>query len=138
MKVNKVVTSFLMDRGKVLILKRSGLVGTQQGKWAGVSGYLEGDSPLEHAYIELEEETRLLKDDVTLINEGDYLDIPDSQKEDIIWRVFPFVFEVKNPQKIVLDWEHDEMKWVSPSTVKDYETIPDLFLVLSSVLPGLL
>ncbi|ELK44964.1 translation initiation factor aIF-2B subunit alpha, partial [Haloferax sp. BAB-2207] len=38
-----VVTVFLRHDGRVLLTRRSDAVGTYQGRWAGVSGYVEGD-----------------------------------------------------------------------------------------------
>ena len=56
--VRSVATSFLTYRGKILVLKRSGKVGSYQGAWAGVSGYVEEDEqPLDTALKEVEEET---------------------------------------------------------------------------------
>ena len=41
MAERRVVTCFLMHQGKLLVLRRSAKVRTYQGKWAGVSGYIE-------------------------------------------------------------------------------------------------
>jgi 8-oxo-dGTP diphosphatase len=40
----KVVTCFLESNGAILILRRSELVGSYQGRWAGVSGYIEQEN----------------------------------------------------------------------------------------------
>ena len=37
----RVVTCFLESEGEILILYRSEQVGSYQGRWAGVSGYVE-------------------------------------------------------------------------------------------------
>ena len=58
--IRPVVTNFLRYRGKILLLQRSSKVRTHRGKWAGVSGYIEGDEdPAERAIIEIKEETRI-------------------------------------------------------------------------------
>ena len=137
MLIHKVVNSFLMHNGKLLILKRSQQVGTQRGKWSGVSGYLEESSALDQAYKEISEETGLQKADLTMQYAGDPIDIPDSQKDGVYWRVYPFLFIVTSPEKVVLDWEHDEMRWVDPSEVKNYDTVPDLCRVMKSVMSDL-
>ena len=54
----QVVTCFLRNRGDVLLLRRSQRVGSYQGKWGAVSGYVEG-TPEETAWREIEEETGL-------------------------------------------------------------------------------
>ena len=45
----EVVTAFLRARGKILIVRRSRKVGTYQGRWSGISGYLEDPTP--HAQV---------------------------------------------------------------------------------------
>ncbi len=133
MIINQVVTSFLWNDQKILILKRSQKVGSQRGKWAGVSGYLEDNEPLKQAYQEIFEETSLGENDIILMKEGSYLDFPSITSDTTIWRVFPFSFKVVNPDKIVLDWEHDEMKWIDPQRLKDYDIIRGMEEVLHRV-----
>ena len=41
LQTKQVVTSFIESENKILILRRSGRVGTYQGRWAAVSGYIE-------------------------------------------------------------------------------------------------
>ena len=62
----KIVTCFIEHNDKVLILRRSNKVGTYRGKWASVSGHIErGEDEHSRALIEIEEETKLKKSDVT-------------------------------------------------------------------------
>ncbi|MCD6467174.1 MAG: NUDIX domain-containing protein, partial [Methanomicrobia archaeon] len=65
-KISDVVTSFLSFDNKILILKRSEKVSTYKGKWAGISGYIEDETPLEAAQREIFEELGLKKEDITL------------------------------------------------------------------------
>jgi len=53
----------MVKRGEdVLILKRSQSVGSCRGKWAGVSGHIEGDEELsERALTEIEDDSPVLK-----------------------------------------------------------------------------
>ena len=45
-----VVTTFLQYEGRILLVQRSSRVGTYQGCWSAVSGYLEDAKPLlQHA-----------------------------------------------------------------------------------------
>jgi 8-oxo-dGTP diphosphatase len=129
----EVVTVFLSHGGKVLVLKRSGRVGTYQGRWAGVSGYLESPVPLDQAYTELEEEVGLGRDQVTLIKAGLPVEIVD-EREGRAWRVYPFLFAVRDPERIRLDWENTEMRWVHPSEISRLQTVPGLVDVLEQVL----
>ena len=47
----KIVTSFIKDDEKLLILKRSNKVKTMKGLWAGVSGIIENDEELSLIHI---------------------------------------------------------------------------------------
>ncbi len=132
--VVEVVTSFLLRDDNILILKRSQRVSTLRGKWAGISGYLEESTPLIQAYKEIREETGINKSDIDLLKEGVYIDVPDSIRDNHIWRVHPFLFRLRGSIKIALDWEHDEMRWIKPYELKNYDIVPDLDRALKTVL----
>ncbi len=134
-----VVTCFLLRRGEggdeLLLLRRSERVGTYRGRWAGVSGYLEARTPLEQAYREIEEETGLGRGDLRLLAQGEPLVVPD-ESIDTRWTVHPFLFEVLRPDRIRLDWEHTESRWVKPEEVPTLETVPGLAKALARVYGG--
>jgi 8-oxo-dGTP diphosphatase len=135
-----VVTCFLQRRGKdvdeVLLLRRSGRVGTYRGRWAGVSGYVEeGITPLEQAYREMEEEVGLGRGAVRLLTEGEPLIVVD-EAIDTRWTVHPFLFEMVQPDDVRLDWEHTESRWVRPEEVSGMDTVPGLAEALSRVYRG--
>ncbi len=127
-----VVTCFLEHDRKILILRRSQQVGTYQGRWAGVSGYLE-TSDEEQAYTEIVEETGLAKEDVQLLKKGEALEVVD-ESLNRKWIVHPFLFHVKAPQKIKIDWEHKEAKWINASEITRYQTVPGLAEALNRVI----
>lgn len=127
-----VVTCFLEHKGKILILRRSQKVGSYQGKWAGVSGYME-TSDTEQAYTEIKEETGLSKADVKLRTKGEPLPIID-EKLGRRWIVHPFLFHVNRPERIKIDWEHAESKWIKPVELIQYETVPGLKNTLERVM----
>ena len=53
MRSTDIVTSFIQDDSKFLILKRSDRVKTMRGLWSGISGIIEnGESPLSRAKTE--------------------------------------------------------------------------------------
>lgn len=125
MKETHVVTCFLMDpSGKLLLLRRSSRVGSYQGRWAGVSGYLEA-APEQQARTEIEEEVGLSRGDVSLEVTGEPLDVEDAAM-DRTWVIHPFRFTVHDPSKIRLDWEHTEFRWIDPSEMSSYPTVPGL------------
>lgn len=138
MKETHVVTSFLLRRRddgghEVLLLRRSQQVGTYQGCWAGISGYLERE-PIEQAYTEMAEEAGLGREDVRLLAVGEPLAVPD-EALDRLWVVHPFLLEVKAPEKIRLDWEHQECRWIEPQEMAQYPTVPGLKEALERVYP---
>lgn len=126
MEEKHVVTCFLEKEGRILILKRSSQVGTYQGRWGGVAGYIEeGLSPLQQALQEIREEAGLGEEDVELVREGETLDVVD-ERLGRRWIVHPFRFKVKRPEKIKTDWEHVEMAWIDPKDLPSYDTVPRL------------
>ena len=120
-----VVTCILMYKGKILLLKRSDLVSTYQGQWAGVSGYVEpGDEIEARAIIEIMEETGLHRDQFSLITRGNPIEFYDPA-EDRHWCVHPFLFSALTDD-IVVDWEHETFEWVDLERLGDYATVPKL------------
>lgn len=129
-----VVTCFLESGGKILLLRRSQQVGSYQGKWAGVSGYVESP-PDEQAVIEIREETRLDAGDIRLLKTGEPLVI-DDEELGTRWVVHPFLFHVNTPEKVKIDWEHKEYRWINPVDIDTYDTVPGLKNTLERVLPA--
>lgn len=136
-----VVTCFLLRTGpdghdEVLILRRSGRVGTYRGRWAGVSGYLEGAPSMaeEQARREVREETGLTAADVELLKAGRHFTFEDPDL-DTRWTVHPFLFRVRPRAAIAIDWEHTETRWVRPGTLGRYRTVPRLREALARVYP---
>ena len=127
----RVVTCFLESDGEVLILRRSRQVGSYQGKWAGVSGYIETTAD-EQALVEIEEETGLSQENLKLINKGEPLSIED-ERIGIKWVVHPYLFHIEDRGKIKIDWEHKETKWIKPEEIGNYQTVPKLKETLARV-----
>jgi len=114
-----VVTSVLMNRGRVLVLKRSDKVSTCQRMWAGVSGYIEpGEEPRQTAVKEIIEETAI--NDAKLVREGPLLTI---RQKNTIWVIHPFLFDSPTDQ-VTIDWEHTEYQWVLPSQTDQLVLVP--------------
>ena len=134
MLIRSVATSFLTYRGKILILKRSAKVGSYQGAWAGISGYIEeGEQPLDTALKEVEEETGLKIGREALLRVGETLPAYDKDR-DVLWLVHPFLFKAPT-NKIRLDWEHETYAWIKPKDIKQYKTVPRLSDALERVKP---
>jgi len=127
----KVVTCFLESEGEILILRRSGEVGSYRGSWAGVSGYIESSAD-EQALTEIEEETSLNRQDVAMIKRGETVAVED-EGLGIRWVVHPYLFRIEDRDKIRIDWEHKEARWIKPEDIDNYQTVPKLKEALSRV-----
>lgn len=129
----RVVTVFLMYEGSVLILRRSDKVRTMKHKWAGISGYIEGnENVLERAYKEISEETGFSSKEIELVKTAEPLEVPDKEL-DTLWIVHPHLFKTSR-MAVKLDWEHDQYRWIEPAEITSYDTVQMLKETLQSVL----
>lgn len=134
MRATRIVTSFIRDNGKLLILKRSDEVKSMKGLWAGISGIIEkNEEPLARAKIEIFEEVGITEDKISLIKATEEIRINSPQYKNHEWEIFPFLFEVNNP-KITLNWENSDFKWINIEELENYETVPSLQKVLFNLL----
>jgi 8-oxo-dGTP diphosphatase len=127
----EVVTAFLRDEaGRILILRRSPKVGSFQGRWAAVSGFLEEPTPVEQAITEIREETGIPRESLKLVAQ---VERPVYARDGgRVFTVHPFLFQVDRPT-VQLDWEHDECRWILPSELGSYPTVPKLDRVWQAV-----
>ena len=61
-----------------------------------------------------------------------FTDFNNNEKYD--WEVFAFLFKIVNKDKLNIDWEHSEYRWISPSEIVKYDTVPHLKEVVSKLL----
>jgi len=130
-----IVTSFIKDDGKILILQRSDKVKSMKCLWAGVSGIIEENdtTPLARAKTEILEETGIDEEEIELLKANERIKIKAAQYKNHEWSIFPFLFKTKNLE-IKLNWENSEFKWIKPNEIKNYETVPELEKILFSLL----
>src|SRR3990167_2754824 len=134
MRATKIVTSFIQDEQKLLILRRSNKVKTMKGLWAGISGIIEkNETPLTRAKIEIYEETGISEDKIRFIKAAEKLRVNSPQYENHECEIFPFLFEAKSPD-VKLNWENSEYTWITIDELKNYDTVPSLEKVLQNLL----
>ena len=125
----KVATCLLINKdGELLILKRSDKVRTYKGMWGGVAGYVEeNEEPYETAVKEIREEVGINEENISLIKQlgpVEFTDFYGGERYD--WIIFVFIFKVEKKAKINIDWEHLEYRWIPPSEIEKYNTVPHL------------
>ena len=131
MHKTKIVTTFLTNSDKILLLKRSQKVRSMKNLWAGISGIIEGDEkPVKRAKIEVYEEVGIEESDIQLIKQGDMILIESPQYDNHQWEVYPFLFSCNN-REIKLNWENSDSKWIDVNELSDYATVPNLDKVLT-------
>ena len=134
MRSTKIVTSFIRDDNKLLILKRSNKVKTMKDLWSGISGIIENNEvPLKRAKIEIFEEAGIVEDKIKLIKAAEEMRINSPQYKNHEWEIFPFLFEATNPT-INLNWENSDFRWIRVEELENYETVPSLQKVLFNLL----
>ena len=135
MNSTSIVTSFITNDQKILLLKRSNQVKSMKCLWAGISGIIEKDdeTPLSRAKIEIFEEVGIKEEELKLLKSIQQLSIVSAQYKNHEWNIFPFLFSTKN-MEIKLNWENSEFKWIKPNELKNYETVPELEKILFSLL----
>jgi len=134
MRSTKIVTSFITDNDKFLLLKRSQKVKTMKGLWAGISGIIEkNEEPFERAKIEIFEELGIPENRISLLKSADQIKVESPQYKNHEWEIFPFLFEAKEPE-IKLNWENSEYLWINVDEMSNYETVPNLEKVLLNLL----
>ena len=135
-----VVTNFLLrtdgNEPRILIVRRSQRVGSYNARWAGISGFIEpGVTPDDQAYTEIREETGLQRDQLRMLKRGAVIEHADASLNRH-WYIHPYLFEVLTPDAIKLDWEATEMRWIAPSELGNYETVPKLKEAYESAVNG--
>ncbi len=126
-----VVSAFLRNRGRVLVLRRGERVGSFRGKWSAVSGYIEGrEDPRRRAVQEIREETGIRGARFRAAGASLYTRLGATA-----FRVCPFLFDVPSRQ-VRLDWENVEYRWVRPEEVANLDAVPRLGDVLNRLLPS--
>jgi len=126
------VSIFVCFDGRLLLLKRSQIVGTNKEKWSGQAGYLDELVPLaDKVAEELREELGLTEEIVGSSFYGEPIRIEDGR----IWHIYPVRIDLRQAPHIILDFEHTEYTWINPEELDSYDTVPGLASIWRSVAP---
>ncbi len=129
----RVVTAFVeRDDGRILLLRRSGQVGSFQGRWAGVSGFLEDPTAEGQALREILEETSLPPAALTVLGTAPPIYARDGGT---VYAAQPFRIRTRDAA-VRLNWENDAFDWVDPAEIARRPTVPNLDRAWRAVAPA--
>ena len=126
--INCVVTC----KGKILIVRRNKKSNFYPGYWNGVPGFLDDKRGLEEKVRdELQEELGISGRSIHKIKLGEIFH-QDAPKYKKTWIVHLVLVKVAT-QKVALDWESENYKWVSLKEVRQYKLLPGFDEVLDKL-----
>lgn len=124
-----VINCVVKYKDKILAVERSKKLNFYPGYWNGISGFLDDQRSLnEKVYEELKEELGISNANIKKIMIGEIFD-QDEPKYKKTWIVHPVLVEVKT-DKIKLDWEAKNYKWLILQEVKKLKLLPGFDEVL--------
>lgn len=117
----RLVSALLCKNDLFLILERSCQVGSFQGYWSCISGYIEErEDPIKTVLREVGEETGIKKDSLSLLSQAG----PNHfETENLIFESYWFLFDSAEA-RVEIDWEHNQFAWVKPDDLKNYKMVP--------------
>ena len=124
-----VINCIVTYRGKILLVQRSHRLHFYPGYWNGISGFLDDRRTLEQKVRgELREEVGIAAKHVRRIRLGEifHQDAPEYRKT---WIVHPVLVNVTT-DRIRLDWEAEEYRWVRPAEASRFDLLPGFDRVL--------
>lgn len=108
---------------RILILRRSSNMKFYPGLWNGVGGFLDDKKDVkDKAYEELKEELNIKDKDVISIERGQIFDW-DEPEYGKTYIIYPILVTLKT-DKIKLDWEATEYKWIKPGQIENFKIVP--------------
>ena len=128
-----VVNCVLKYKNKILLVERSKELSFYPGYWNGISGFLDdGRSLKEKVEGELREEIGIPKSKIKSVKLGQIFD-QEEPKYKKTWIVHPVLVEVKT-DKVKLDWEARNYKWITLDEAKKLKLLPGFDRVLKILL----
>jgi isopentenyldiphosphate isomerase len=127
-----VINCVLRFDGKILLVQRSGELNFYPSYWNGISGFLDDQKSLnQKVFEELKEELGIPRAKIKKIQLGEIFD-QEEPKYKKTWIVHPVLVDVKT-NKIKLDWEAKNYKWLTLSEAEKLKLLPGFDKVLSKL-----
>ncbi len=127
-----VINCVLKFEEKFLIVQRSKELNFYPEHWNGISGFLDDDRSFnQKVEDEIEEELGIKKEDITFIEMKEIFH-QDAPKYNKTWIVHPVLVGVKT-NKIVMDWEAQDYKWISLEDIGNFDLLPGFDMVLEKL-----
>jgi len=128
-----VINCLVKYNGKILIVQRNSSMKFYPDHWNGISGFLDDKKTIEQKVNEeLREEIGIEENDIITIKKGEVFE-QDEPRYNKTWIVHPVLVEI-NTNKIKLDWEAQNFKWIEPGEIKDFKLVPGFGRVLEILL----
>lgn len=132
-----VVNCVVKHKDKILLVKRNSGMRLYPGEWSGIAGYLDDNKGIEgKVKEELKEEIGIEEDDIVSMKRGQPFDW-DEPRYDKVWATSPVLVELTT-DKIRLNWEAQDYKWVKPEEVREIKVIPSFNKVLKTFFPDII
>lgn len=127
-----VINCVLKYKDKILAVQRSKELNFYPGYWNGVSGFLDDQRSLnEKVADELREELGIPKIKIKKIRPGEIFH-QEELKYKKTWIVHPVLVEVTT-DKVKLNWEAENYKWIKPADAKKLRLLPGFDRVLKRI-----
>ena len=129
-----VINCVLKHKNKLLVVQRSKELNFYPGYWNGISGFLDDQRSLRQKISnELREELGIPQAKIKKIRLGEIFD-QEEPKYKKTWIVHPVLVEVET-NKVKLDWEARNYKWLTLQGVKKLKLLPGFDEVLRRLSP---
>ncbi len=126
-----VINCVVSHKDTILLVQRNKDMHLYPGYWNGISGFLDDSKSLaEKVCEELQEEIGLDKKEVISIKLGQVFD-QDAPKYGKTWIVHPVLVKVST-DKIKLDWEAQNYKWVKVKDIRKIDVLPGFDKIVES------
>ena len=129
------ITAAIVHRQKVLLVKRVNIpIISNPGIWTFVMGKRNsGETHIETAYREIEEEVRLGRVDLEPVLQLDEVLMFDAVRKRKMWKNSFFIFRTENPS-IRINYENTHFRWAELPELEEERKYTNIFINKESVL----